>query len=152
MIVVDASVAVKWFLPEPGSAEAASILRDYDTVSGPDLLAIEVSATLVRGANVVKANRAEAETALAKFADMVAEGKVLLHRLSARQIDTAASHAMDLGHPLKDCVYLAMAMDAGCPLMTADARFAAKARAVYADVRLLGGDGDAYDVEITDYH
>jgi predicted nucleic acid-binding protein len=50
----------------------------------------------------------------------------------------AAALALDLGHPLKDCVYLAMAMELGCDLVTCDARFAEKACEAWAGVRLLG--------------
>ena len=68
MIVVDASLAVKWFLPESGSADATLLLqRNLGDISGPDLLGIEVSATLVRGANFAKANRADALKSLAKI-------------------------------------------------------------------------------------
>ena len=139
MIVVDASVAVKWFLPEPGSEQAASLLERHEGVlTGPDLLAIEVAATLVRGANVVKANRGEAANALAKFRAMAEAGVIELRRVTVDHLHRAAEIAITLGHPLKDCVYLVLAMELACPMVTADARFATKARGVYGDVRVLG--------------
>ena len=139
MIVVDASLAVKWFLPEPGSAEAAQLLdRSDGDIVGPDLLGIEVSATLVRGANMVKSNRDEALKSLAKLKFMVESEAVKLQRTDIDQQDRAAQLAIDLGHPLKDCIYLALAMDLQCDLVTCDARFAAKAKEVWAGVRLLG--------------
>ena len=139
MIVVDASLAVKWFLPEPGSAEAAQLLdRSDGDIVGPDLLGIEVSATLVRGANMVKSNRDEALKSLAKLKFMVESEAVKLQRTDIDQQDRAAQLAIDLGHPLKDCIYLALAMDLQCDLVTCDARFAAKAKEVWAGVRVLG--------------
>jgi predicted nucleic acid-binding protein len=139
VIVIDASVAVKWFLPEVGS-DAASALLTADDVElvGPDLLAVEVCATLVRGANMVKANRADALTKLAKFKAMLDMGAVNLIRTSPGLMHQAASRAIDIGHPLKDCLYLAMAMELGCDLVTCDARFMAKAREVWDRVRVLG--------------
>jgi predicted nucleic acid-binding protein len=139
VIVVDASLAAKWFLPEPGSAEAASILESNSGgVIGPDLLGIEVCATLVRGANMVKTNRADALKSLHTFKVMIDGGIISLWRTSAAQQHRAARHAIDLGHPLKDCIYLVLAMELRCPLVTCDARFAAKARGVWNQVRLLG--------------
>ena len=142
MIVVDASVAVKWFLPEPGSEQAAALLEHHEgELFGPDLLGVEIAATLVRGANAVKSNRGEAESALGKFRAMAEAGVFELRRLSIDQLHQAAALAIDIGHPLKDCIYLTLAMELGCPLITADAKFAVKARGVYGDVRVLGRDG-----------
>lgn len=139
MIVVDASLAVKWFLPEPGSADAALVLEQYPgAIVGPDLLGIEVCATFVRGANMVKSNRADALNALGKFRTMIDDGIIGLRRTTIAQQDMAARQAIDLGHPLKDCIYLALAMELNCPLVTCDARFAAKAKGVWDGVRVLG--------------
>lgn len=138
MIVVDASLAVKWFLPEPGAEAAAALLLEQDEIAGPDMLAVEVHATLVRGANMVKSNRVEAETAIRRFQAMIESGEVILIRSLANQIERAANIAIDLGHPLKECIYLALAMEMECDLITCDARFAEKARSVWARVRVLG--------------
>jgi predicted nucleic acid-binding protein len=139
VIVVDASVAVKWFLPEVGS-DAASALLTADDVElvGPDLLAIEVCATLVRGANMVKANREDAVKKLAKFKSMLDMGALNLIRTPPEIMHQAASRAIDIGHPLKDCLYLALAMEKGCDLVTCDARFAEKAKGVWHRVWVLG--------------
>ncbi len=50
----------------------------------------------------------------------------------------AAKLALDLGHSLTDCIYLALAIELACPLITCDAKFAAKARGTYANIRALG--------------
>jgi predicted nucleic acid-binding protein len=138
VIVVDASLVVKWFLPEPESDAAAQLLLENSPITGPDLLAIEVHATLVRGANMVKLNRREAETAIQRFQAMLASGEVGLISTMPPQIAKAAALALDLGHPLKDCIYLALAIEMACPLVTCDTKFAAKVRGVYAGVRVLG--------------
>lgn len=138
MIVVDASLAVKWFLPEAGADAAAQILLGDMAIIGPDMLAVEVHATLVRGANMVKSNRDDAESSIRRFQKMIASGEVALVRSQPNQIERAANLAIDLGHPLKDCLYLVLAMEMDCELVTCDARFAAKAQGVWARVRVLG--------------
>ena len=138
MIVVDASLVIKWFLPESGSSAAAQLLLENSTITGPDLLAVEVHATLVRGANMVKSNRREAEAAIQLFQAMLSSGEVGLMRSSPTQIAKAAALALDMGHPLKDCLYLVLAMELACLLVTCDTKFAKKARGVHAGVRVLG--------------
>jgi predicted nucleic acid-binding protein len=138
IIVVDASLAVKWFLPEQGADAAAQILLSNALITGPDMLAVEVFATLVRGANMVKSNRPDVESAIRRFQMMISMGEVQLVRSAPHNIEHAASLALNLGHPLKDCIYLALAMELECELVTCDARFAAKARGVWDKVRVLG--------------
>lgn len=139
MIVVDASLAVKWFLPEAGADAAALVLLGDKAIIGPDMLAIEVHATLVRGANMVKSNRQEAESAIKRFQNMIESNDVQLIRSTPRQIERSAGLAIELGHPLKDCIYLALAMELDCELVTCDAKFATKAKGVWDRVRFLGG-------------
>lgn len=139
MIVIDASVAVKWYFPEVGSIEAIELLgHSAGWLRGPDMLAVEVCASFVRGVNMDKSRNADAFTFVADFKLKQEDGTVSLHRLAATQAAQASIMAIDIGHPLKDCIYLVLAMELGCPLVTADARFAAKARDVYGDVRVLG--------------
>jgi predicted nucleic acid-binding protein len=138
VIVVDASLAVKWFLPESGAEAAAALLLEPDEIVGPDMLAVEVHATLVRGANMVKSNRLEAETAIRRFQAMIELGEVTLMRSLPNQIERASNLAIGLGHPLKDCIYLALAMELDCELVTCDTKFAEKAKGVWARVRVLG--------------
>jgi predicted nucleic acid-binding protein len=139
VIVIDASVAVKWFVEEAQSDEASELLsRHAGEVVGPDLLTVEVSAVLVRNANTVKASRPHVLAALDRFNTMIAEGDVALHRSGPGDIRAAADLALELGHPIKDCVYLRLAMALDCLLVTADRRFADKARTIYQNVRVLG--------------
>ncbi len=139
MIVVDASLVVKLFRGEPDSDLAERIYAEHQgELAAPDLLAIEVAAALVRNANMVKSSRPFIEMALAEFGQVLRDATIALHRLDERQLAVAAKYALDLGHPLKDCIYLALAIELGCDLLTCDAKFAAKARGVWAGVRVLG--------------
>ena len=139
MIVIDASLAVKWYLDEPFAAEAiALLLAESPEISAPDLFAIEVTSALVRNGNMDKLWVVEAQRLIGRFVELCQGGGVKLVRVSPTGIDMAAQLALQLGHPLKDCIYLALAMELGCDLVTCDASFAAKAKAVWAGVRVLG--------------
>ena len=139
MIVVDASVAVKWYIAEPQSAEAIALLAEHQgQILVPDLFVLEVQGALVRRANMQKARRDEATVAIASFAALLAEEMVVCEHTLPADVARAAQIALDIGHPLKDCIYLALAIKNHCSLVTADVHFAAKAREVYGAVQVLG--------------
>ena len=48
MIVIDASVAVKWFVLEPGTAEAEMLFQADDERAAPEHILIEVGQALLR--------------------------------------------------------------------------------------------------------
>ena len=50
MTVVDASIAVKWFFPEPGTKAAQALLSGSQKLTAPALIRIEVTAALTRKA------------------------------------------------------------------------------------------------------
>ena len=145
MIVIDASLAVKWFLEEPDSDAARQKLADnLGQITVPDLFVIEVTAALVRNANIHKRTYPATREHIADFVALLAGNELQQVRPTPPQVAKAANLALDLGHPLKDCIYLALAMELGCDLVTCDARFAAKAKGVWDRVRVLGGDGSRY--------
>ena len=56
-------------------------------------------------------------------------------------IDAAAELALQLQHPLPDCLYLAVAERLGAALITADRQFARRAQSVSERVQLLDQPG-----------
>lgn len=139
MIVVDASLAAKWFLEEAQSDAAGEILTQHSgEINVPDVMLVEVTGALVRNANMVKASRPDIVAALDRFGSLLSEGDLVAHRASPQAIRQSADMAIAIGHPLKDCICLALAMELGCELVTCDTRFAAKAKTVWAGVRVLG--------------
>lgn len=139
MIVVDASVAVKWFVEELGSGLARQLLdNEKGSLHIPDIFVVEVAATLVRIANQNKASNAMSRNGLFHLIDLIDSGALVLDRTPPSQTIDAANLAIDIGHPLKDCIYLALAMELDCELVTCDAKFAAKAKGVWDRVRVLG--------------
>ena len=139
MIVIDASLAAKWYLEEQGSEAAIDLLLAHSpNISVPDIFAIELVATLVREANMQKDRAGDVRGSLDRFKALCEGNGITLVRATPSALRDAADLAIAIGHPLKDCLYLALAMELGCPLVTADVRFAAKARGFYGDVRVLG--------------
>jgi predicted nucleic acid-binding protein len=120
-IVIDASVVVKWVVPEPGTAEALA-LRRY-RLAAPDLLCAEVANILCK-----KVSRREL---LPEEADVAARllSTVDIELLPLRPHLTAATAlAVSLGHPAYDCFYLAAASALDVPCVTADDRLVRKLR------------------------
>ncbi len=140
MIILDASVAVKWYAKEPFTPEALGLLQELrGNITVPDIFVSEVIGALVRHANIDKSLRGESKISIQRFVALFDNEWIKAQRISPSQMAQAAALALDLGHPLKDCIYLALAMEMDCELVTCDARFAEKARGVWARVRVLGG-------------
>ena len=136
MIVVDASVAVKWLLPEPGDAAAQELLASEERLVAPSLIRTEVAAALARRARFREIEPHDAETAMGLWLQTLRDGVIGLAADDADLV-TALGLAMELSHPLLDCLYLALAERLGAPLVTADKKFVNKARASHARVRVL---------------
>jgi predicted nucleic acid-binding protein len=115
-LVVDASVAIKWVLHEPDRDLA------YDLLNGP-LLAPDLM--LIECANALRSRVARggvaAEDAQPAFA-AVREAPVRLSP-AADLLTDALALGMALRHPVYDCVYLALALNSGSRVVTADRRF-----------------------------
>jgi predicted nucleic acid-binding protein len=131
-IVIDASVALKWILDEPGS-EAAVALRDQELIA-PALWLAEAANALWRRARIGQIS--EDETA-AWFSELF---KAPVASLPMEPyLERALQLAMEIGHPVYDCIYLALALQHQTHVVTADHRFASAAStpALAGRVRLL---------------
>ena len=116
-LVIDASVALKWFAKEEGHAEARAILASDERLIAPDLVVVEA----VNGA-WSKWRRGELDAAdVARVAQAVPWSFCSLvesRELAAR----AALISVTLRHPVYDCMYLALAEDRNTVVVTADGR------------------------------
>ena len=133
-IVVDASVALKWVLDEPGK-EAADALLDEDLIA-PALWLLEAANALWRRTQRGEITPAEAKARLEELYNAPVASTAIADDLSA-----AADLANRLGHPVYDCLYLAAALRENTYVVTADARFHAvveKFPSLKGAVRLLG--------------
>ena len=126
MIVVDASVIVKWFIPEVGAAPAKALLSAADELIAPELARIEVASALIRKGLRQELTGADVESTLRAWFRALADGQIFLMP-NADNVEAAAKLALELQHPLPDCLYLAVAERLGVPLITADRAFARRA-------------------------
>ena len=125
MLVVDASVAVKWVLPEADSHLALAVCARGVPLMAPSLLVEET-------ANVVwqRLRRGELTRDQAIDAARVAIGLVSTIVPVGNLYEGALRSAIDLDHPVYDCFYIALALRSQAPLATADRKmgeFATKA-------------------------
>ncbi len=137
MIVVDASVAVKWFAPEPDEAAARAVLEDSRALLAPALARVEVAAALVKKARRREMPFAACAEALDLWRRTLAADRLVLVP-DSEDVDDGCRLALQLDHPLPDCLYLALASRLGVPLVTADQRFARRASASYPNIEVLG--------------
>lgn len=135
-LVVDASVAAKWFLEEPDSAIAETYLASDASLLAPQLIHQEVAGAILRAYRTGRLGRPEAEAALRALGRMLASSAIGLFPNEGMQA-RAEAIALDLKHPLPDCLYLALAQREGAELITADAVFAQRAAPGFPFVRLL---------------
>ena len=138
MLVVDASVALKFVTREPGSDRALALLAAPDPLIAPDWLLVECASGLVKKvlASGLPQSRAEAGFgALPKFFSRLYPALDLL--------DAALDLSLRLRHAVYDCLYLALALREEAVLITADVRFekAARRGGFGSQVRLLGEKG-----------
>jgi predicted nucleic acid-binding protein len=120
--VVDASVAIKWFVDEPDSTEAVVLLRH--SLSAPDLLAPECANILWK-----KVTRAELRLDEAEVIALALEGAAITLYPSRPYLASITRIACDLGRAAYDCFYLALAETLRQPLVTADLRLVHAVRA-----------------------
>ena len=136
MIVVDASVAVKWVTGEEHRETANALLAAGDEIMGPALLRIEVASALARKARFHEITADDASAALDLWVSMIHGTEVTLFD-ETQDLARALKLSRELNHPLQDCVYLALAERIGVDLITADEKFVAKTRRRHARVRSL---------------
>jgi predicted nucleic acid-binding protein len=131
-LVVDSSVAVKWFLPgqEPDTADALALLEQHASgdvlLAAPDLLLLEVSNALKKR-GVPERRQRDVVTALSK-------SNMEFERLTTLHAD-AVSLSVEHGLTVYDATFAALAKQLGAQLVTADKKLAGCAA---CETRLLG--------------
>ncbi len=123
-LVVDASVCLKWHVPEAGSEAARAILHGGASLVAPEILVAEVANALWQ-----KARRTDLTAARClEIVDSVAVNAPIRFTPSVRLAPGALEIALAQTHPVYDCLYLALAGTLGVPLVTADQRLHAAVR------------------------
>jgi predicted nucleic acid-binding protein len=134
-VVVDASVAAKWVIDEPDSDAADALFDQVEDLIAPNYWLAEVANTLLRRVRIgdIGVNQVDARVAALLRAPV--------RSLPIEPYVHRAFHlAVELAHPIYDCLYLAVALHHDAYVITADKRFVAVVvRSEWAErVRLLG--------------
>lgn len=128
MIILDASVVLKWFQEERDSAKALVFeerhVRGEETIAAPDLLFYEV-ANVLRYQKDIRVDAAEAALEIL--------GRLEIQAFTFSPIDLKEVVRLAAAHDITvyDALYASLARRLGCRLVTADRR-------LYAKLRLLG--------------
>ena len=118
LFVVDASVAIKWFLPENHSEAALRLLAQEHRLYAPELIFSEFSNVLWKRVRKKEISKSEADSTL--------EGLLALHlqvQPSQSLIPLALEIACRVNRTVYDSLYLAAAIVLSSLLVTADAKF-----------------------------
>jgi predicted nucleic acid-binding protein len=115
-MVIDASIGVKWVVPENDSAKAIELLGESN-LHVPTLFHVEVGNALWKKVRRKEISLEPVLPFLGALPDLV---QTLTEVPFAAR---AAEMAVELGHPIYDCIYLAAAEAMEDELITADERF-----------------------------
>jgi len=136
MIVVDANVAVKWFLAEKYSDRALEILASGSRLLAPALVRIEVTSAIVRAFRNERISEAVARSAHGDWSRMLAEQLIEMRDIESIY-DRAVEIAFAIKHPLADCLYVAVAEAVEAMLVTNDEPLRDRSIGLYPRIRLL---------------
>lgn len=121
LLVVDCSVAAKWVLPEPDRDKAMRLLEQAEdgelALIAPDLVLAEFASLVARRVRRRQLSASQAEEAF----ELMRESAPQLY--DTQSLLPAALH-LSVGHQLSlwDCVYVALAIEHGCSMITSDRR------------------------------
>jgi predicted nucleic acid-binding protein len=116
--VVDASVAVKWYVPEIHSAEAERLLDPAYDLHAPDLIVPEFGNILWK-----KVGRAELTAAQVRKIVEAFIGVPMFKHPASPLLEAALDGALQSGQTVYDWTYLALAIALNCQMVTADEQF-----------------------------
>lgn len=122
-IIVDASVAIKWFVEETLHDEARHLFKYQREIQAPDFILVEVANVAWKKAVRKEISNEQART----IVDMIPEYIPLLIP-SLKLLRRATELAIELTHPVYDCLYLACVGEENDVVVTADKRFFNKVR------------------------
>jgi predicted nucleic acid-binding protein len=130
-LIVDASIAAKWFFEEEGSARALK-LREEQDLTAPDFILLEVHHVMWK-----RLARSETEKAAVKRAQSAL--RLAMSRLAPSGALAEAAGDISLAYSLAvyDCLYLALAAATGDRLVTADQQQFSVARRMRLDAELF---------------
>ena len=134
--VLDCSVAAKWVLSEPGRAAALELFERYASgqvlLIAPDILLAEFASLVAKRNRRKQISAGQAHDAFSLMTKSAPKLFDTRPRLS-RALDLSLQYQLSLW----DCVYLALALEHDCPVLTADLRLFRAGRSGHPSVRLV---------------
>ena len=114
-LIVDASVAIKWFVKETLHDEALVLLQHSDRLQAPEFIVLELTNVVWKKRLRREITKGQAQTIVSAIPNYVSivYPIVLDH-------ERALELAVFLEHPAYDCLYLACAERVGGTVVTAD--------------------------------
>ena len=129
-LVVDASVAAKWFLPEEHSEAALRLLEEERELLVPDLIWAEVGNTLWKRRQKNEIPDEDARLILQEL------GRFNLVVHSSQDLaDSAWTIASRWKRSFYDSLYIALSESESCPMVTADRRLFNALSAAWPNLR-----------------
>ncbi len=123
ILIVDASVAIKWFVEENLHDEALELLEQFDRLQAPELIVAELTNVVWKKRRRKEITKGQAQTIVSVIPNYVSVlYPILLDHERALEI------AIFLEHPAYDCLYLACAERVGGRVVTADRTFLRKVK------------------------
>jgi predicted nucleic acid-binding protein len=118
IVVVDASVVIKWFVPEAGSDAAFRLLASEHRLEAPDLLFAEIANVVWKKVLRGQLTRAESQQLISDFE------RIAVDTTPCRTLASDA-HAIALitSRSVYDSMYVALALRLDTRVITADERF-----------------------------
>ncbi len=117
ILVVDASVAAKWFADEQLAGEALSILAPFNQLHAPDFLFLEIDSIIskwIRRGIITEAEGNDTRAAIRQV-------PIITYHFESYQ-DSAYYIAVKTHRSVYDCLYIALAAFLGGQMVTADRR------------------------------
>ncbi len=114
-MIVDASVAFKWFVAEQGSDDAHAVLRSAEPLTAPDLIVTEVAAALAKAVAAGALDATDAMASLERLPSLFVELAP-----AAPLVQRALELSLHLKQPVQACQYVALAEVRAQVLLTAD--------------------------------
>ena len=115
---MDASVAIKWFIPEIHSDAALLVTRLHEHLHVPAFMVLELGSVIAKKIRRKELTRAEGSTILKELRHLP-----LQRHADERLFPAAYELALDTQQSVYDCLYLALAEVVEGRLITADRKF-----------------------------
>jgi len=136
-LVVDSSVAIKWFVPEPYSTPARQLLNDYQSGSlsfiAPDLINAEFGNIVWKKHTFQGLEAGDAQTVMDEF-------HKITFTLTPTSILLEEAYHLAVTHrrTVYDMLYLALSIRESCKFVTADERMVHAIGSLFPNIVWIG--------------